>query len=134
MYDILFYKNKAKIKNRYHSHLFSVFRFVIDFLFTVCARNKTIEGCFTNNWRIIKNHAISSGLDSLLWVYTNSNGCIYLHNYPRTPSILVIQESRTLFLFMFIQHSLFVQICCDAILPNDTILLSMRFNQRKLVK
>ena len=35
----------------------------LPFVFTVSARNKTIEGCFTNNWRNIKNHAISSGLD-----------------------------------------------------------------------
>ena len=47
-------------------NIFSVFSFVIDFLFSVCARNKTIQRCFSYNWRNIKNHAISSGLDRIL--------------------------------------------------------------------
>ena len=41
----------------------------LPFVFTVSARNKTIEGCFTNNWRNIKNHAFANGLDRLWYAY-----------------------------------------------------------------
>ena len=49
-------------------NVFSVFSFVIDFLFSVCARNKTIQRCFSNNWRNIETHEISSGLDRILFI------------------------------------------------------------------